>query len=673
MKSKINFKKGSRRAWSPYNLTIKSLILSAFILTGIQATLQAQDQYTKPSWWFGIAGGANFNFYRGTTQELNSNLTVPAAFHHGTGAGLYVAPLVEFHRPDSRLGVMLQVGYDNRSGEFKTVKTPCNCPADLTTNLSYITIEPSLRFAPFKSNFYLFGGPRLAFNLEKTFSYKQQVNPDFSDQLSIPREKGDLSSMNKTLISMQIGGGYDIPLSSQNKRTQFVLSPFVSYQPYFGQSPRSIETWTVTTFRVGAALKLGRGHKISAPSAAAVLVPDVKFSVNSPKNIPGERRVRETFPIRNYVFFDLGSTAIPDRYVLLTKNQVKDFTEDQLEVFKPKRLSGRSDRQMTVYYNILNILGDRMEKNPSATVRLEGASMEGKADGLAMAESIKQYLVGVFGIEPARIITEGRIKPVIPSEQPGGTKELVLLREGDHRVSIWSESPAITMEFQSGPDAPLRPVEILGMQEAPLDSYITFNVEGGKDAFTSWSLEIKDEKGTVQNFGPYTKETMRIAGKTILGARGEGDYKVTMIGQTQNGSTVKKETSVHMTLWTPSQREEGMRFSVIYEFNESKSIMVYEKYLTDIVTPKIPKDGTVIIKGHTDIIGDETHNKELSMARANDVRKILENSLAKAGRTDVKFEAYGFGEDQKQSPFENNFPEERFYNRTVVIDIIPNK
>jgi outer membrane protein OmpA-like peptidoglycan-associated protein len=674
MKAKIIFKQGSRSAWSPYNLTIKSLILSAFILTGIQTTLQAQDQYTKPSWWFGVAGGANFNFYRGTTQELNSNLTVPAAFHHGNGAGLYVAPLVEFHRPDSRLGAMLQVGYDNRSAEYKTVRTPCNCPADLTTNLSYLTIEPSLRFAPFKSNFYLFGGPRLAFNLEKTFSYKQQVSPDFAEQISIPREKGDLSSMNKTLISMQIGAGYDIPLSSQNKRTQFVLSPFVSYQPYFGQSPRSIETWTVTTFRVGAALKLGRGHKIAAPQpAAALLVPDVKFTVNSPGNVPGERSVREIFPLRNYVFFDLGSTSIPDRYVLLTKDQVKDFKEDQLEVFKPKRLSGRSNRQMTVYYNILNILGDRMGKSPEATVRLTGASMEGKADGLAMAESIKQYLVSVFEIEPVRIMTEGRVKPRIASEQHGGTKELTLLREGDRRVSIWSDSPVIMMEFQSGPDVPLKPVEISDKLEAPLDSYITFNVAGGKEAFSTWSLEIKDEKGTVQNFGPYTNETMRIAGKTILGTRTEGDFTVTMIGQTQNGSTVKKVTPVHMVLWTPPKREEGMRFSVIYEFNESKSILVYERYLTDIVTPKIPKEGTVIIKGHTDNIGDQTHNQELSLARANDVRKILENSLAKAGRTDVKFEVYGFGEDEKQSPFENNFPEERFYNRTVVIDIIPNK
>jgi len=128
-----------------------------------------------------------------------------------------------------------------------------------------------------------------------------------------------------------------------------------------------------------------------------------------------------------------------------------------------------------------------------------------------------------------------------------------------------------------------------------------------------------------------------------------------------------------MVLWTPGKDEEGMRFTVIYEFNDSKAIVAYEKYLTDVVAPKIPKDATVIIHGYTDTIGDEDHNQELSYARANDVRKILENAMSKANRTDVKFEAYGFGEDQKLAQFNNNFPEERFYNRSVVIDVIPHK
>ncbi|MCX6286699.1 MAG: OmpA family protein [Bacteroidetes bacterium] len=397
----------------------------------------------------------------------------------------------------------------------------------------------------------------------------------------------------------------------------------------------------------------------------------IRFSVTAPINIPVERRVREVFPLRNYVFFSLGSTEIPDRYVLLRKDQVKDFKEDMLELFPPKYLSGRSERQMMVYYNILNILGDRMEKNPSATVMLTGASMEGTEEGKVMAETVKRYLIDVFGIDASRINTEGRVKPRIPSEQPGGTKELDLLREGDRRVSIWSTSPALLMEFQTGADAPLKPVEIIAVQAAPVESYVSFNVLGGKKAFSSWSLEIMDEKGKVQNFGPYANEKVSMPGKSILGSRSEGDYKVTMIGQTKGGNSVRKDTTVHMVLWTPPKDQEMMRFSIIFEFNESKAISMYKKYLTEVLIPKIPKGGMVIISGHTDVIGEEAYNMKLSLERANDVRTIIEKGLSKAGRTDVKFKVYGFGEDENLSPFENKFPEERFYNRTVIIDIIP--
>jgi outer membrane protein OmpA-like peptidoglycan-associated protein len=685
MKTKNNFKRGSRVARS-YSSSLRNILFSAIAITGIQTTLKAQPPtkpneskvealpvYTKPNWWLGVAAGANFNFYQGTTQQLNSSLIVPTAFGHGKGVGLYLAPLVEYHKPDSRFGLMFQAGYDNRAGKFDQVLSPCNCPQNLSTDLSYITVEPSLRFAPFKSNFYLYAGPRFAFNLSKQFEYQAGTNPLITDQVKPDEVKSDFSSVNQMLLSVQVGAGYDILLSSENKRNQTVLSPFVSFQPYFGQSPRSVETWTVTTLRVGAALKFGRGHLVEKPAEAHAMAaaPAVKFTVYSPANIPVERRVRETFPIRNYVFFDLGSTQIPNRYVLLNKDQVKDFKEDRLEVFAPKKLSGRSSRQMTVYYNVLNILGDRMQKNPNAEVRLTGSSMQGKPDGIAMAESVKHYLVNVFGISPARINVEGRIKPRIASEQKGATVELDLLRQGDRRVTIWSESPALMLEYQTGPETPLKPVEIVGVQPAPVDSYIKINVKGAKKAFTRWSLEVRDEKGIIENFGPYTEEDAAIPGKSILGSRPSGDFKFTMIGQ--NGTTTRKDTTLHMVLWTPDKDEEGMRFTVIYEFNDSKAIESYEKYLTDVVAPKIPKGATVIIHGYTDTIGDSDHNQELSVARAYDVRKILEKSLFKANRTDVKFESYGFGEDQNLSQFNNNYPEERFYNRSVVIDVIPHK
>jgi len=648
----------------------KPFALAALILCGLQSPLQAQDTYTSPSWRFGVAGAGNFNFYRGTTQELNSDLTVPAGFRRGDGLGLFLAPVIEYHKADTRFGLMLQGGYDSRQGSFDQIITPCDCPADLSTNLSYITLEPSLRYAPFKSSLFLFVGPRFAFNRNKDFTYQLGTNPAISDQVPNAPVEGEFSSVRANLLSFQVGAGMDIPLSASTNRTKVILAPFASFHPYFGQNPRATENWNNTTMRAGLALKLGRGRVIERtpqPAAVSLVEPTVFFSVNSPENLPTSRNVSETFPLRNYVFFDLNSTEIPSRYITLDKSQVSNFKEDQLEATSPKRDAERANRQLVVYYNILNILGDRMNKNPEATIKLVGSSEKSTADALFMAAAIKRYLVEVFMVRADRIQTEGKhVRGV-----KGSAQEMVLLSEGERKVSIESTFPSMLMEFQAGPNAPLKPVQILSVDKAPADSYLSIHTQGSDKAFHSWALEVKDEKGAIQHFGPYIYETVTIPGKDILGDRPAGDYNITMVGQTKLGKEVRQEVPAHLVLWTPPADVLNTRFSVIYEFDESKAIKQYETYLTEVVANKIPANSKVILLGHTDVIGELFHNQKLSLARANDVKGILEKALATNGRKDVTFEVRGIGEDESLSPFSNKYPEERAYNRTVVIDIIP--
>ncbi|MBN1927290.1 MAG: outer membrane beta-barrel protein [Prolixibacteraceae bacterium] len=650
-------------------------ILSLMLIASSISAVAQKIERPQPKIWLGVSGAVNSNIYTGTTQTLNSTIKAPAAFHEGFGLTPYGSLLIEY-RLTPVIGFMLNMGYDNRGGSFTGTVSPCNCPEDLLTTLSYATVEPSIRITPFKSGLYFYVGGAYSYNINKSFTYTFDVDPE----AQFNSVQGEFSDINQSVISGLVGVGYDIPLSAKTSANQVSLSPFFSYHPYFGQHPRSIESWSLSTARAGIAVKFGKTqpvtfeptvHKAPVVPAEIVAVPDVKFSVFSPNNFPAERRVRETFPLRNYVFFDLGSTEIPGRYVLLEKNQVADFKETQLEVFTPKNLSGRSDREMIAYYNILNILGDRMSKNPSSKIELVGSSENIQQEGRIMAESVKKYLVDVFGIDPSRITTIGNTRPDIPSQQLGATLELGLLGQDDRRVSIGSNSPELLMEFQSGEAAPLKPVEINVVQEAPIDSYVSINVAGGDEAFSSWKLEMTDDDGKVQNFGPFNQEQVSIPGKSILGKRAEGNYKITLIGTTKSGNTVKKETQKHLVLWTPATEEQGMRYSVIYEFNDSKSLKLYEKYLTEVVSPKIPKNANVIVHGHTDVIGDQASNQSLSLARANDAKGILEAELMRKGRTDVKFEIYGFGEDKSVAPFGNKLPEERFYNRTVIIDIIP--
>jgi hypothetical protein len=68
------------------------------------------------------------------------------------------------------------------------------------------------------------------------------------------------------------------------------------------------------------------------------------------------------------------------------------------------------------------------------------------------------------------------------------------------------------MEFGAG--AQLKPVKIVPSQEAPASSYVTFNNKGAGEALSTWSLQITDEQGKSQSFGPYTEDEVRIPGKS---------------------------------------------------------------------------------------------------------------------------------------------------------------
>jgi outer membrane protein OmpA-like peptidoglycan-associated protein len=216
----------------------------------------------------------------------------------------------------------------------------------------------------------------------------------------------------------------------------------------------------------------------------------------------------------------------------------------------------------------------------------------------------------------------------------------------------------------------LKPVQIVTEVEDPLDSHVIFYVVGAKEVLASWSLEITDDQGKIQRFGPSTRDQESISGNTMLGDRSQGDYKIVMLGETKGGKFVKKESAVHLVRRV-EQLKDVVRFRILFDFDKSKTIASYEKFLTDVVTPLIPDSGVVIIHGYTDIIGEEEYNENLSLERAQDAQTIIEQAIANSGKKGITYETFGFGENLQYASFDNSFPEERFYNRSVIIDIVP--
>jgi outer membrane protein OmpA-like peptidoglycan-associated protein len=304
---------------------------------------------------------------------------------------------------------------------------------------------------------------------------------------------------------------------------------------------------------------------------------------------------------------------------------------------------------------------------PLTSIVLVGSSENGPTEGLQMARSVATYLLDTFDIDPERIKAQGQFKPKVPSAKKGKKNELYLLRDSDRRVTIETLSPELLAEFKSGPSTAI--VSATHQDEAPETSFVQLEVKGAEKALTSWYVQMEDSLGKISTFGPFTKDKTSISGQSILENKSEGDYTIKLIGLTKSGKTIHQETKAHVVLWKPIQFDEGVRFSILFEFDESKAIGMYDKYLVEVVAPKIPKDGVVLIHGHTDTIGNINYNLKLSKSRANDVKNTLEKALQQLGRTDVKFEITGFGEDSNYAPFKNEYPEERFYNRTVIIDI----
>ena len=633
--------------------------IGKLVIPMIMVSLTLASQTTprpQPKFWIGASGAANFNFYSGTTQTINSSVKAPAAFHDGFGVAPFASLLLEY-RPHPILGVMLNVGYDDRSGTFNTVKAPCDCDEDLKTKLTYATFQPSLRITPFSNGLYFFAGAAYSYNLNKSFTYKHELQTE---------KKGDVSDVNQNIISSHIGVGFDIPLTAANKLTQINLSPFMSYHPYFGQEPRKVESWSLSTLRVGVSIKFGKVRVASAdPSFASPPAVDagVQFSVRAPQIVYANRKTKEIFPLRDYVFFDEGSSEIPNRYIKLQKDEPVNFKVSKFQESEAKNKTGISSQQLKVYHNILNILGDRMRNYPTSKITLIGASAgTGAEAGKAYAESIKKYLVTVFGINEARITTEGRNQPIVPSEQPGGKIDIALLKEGDRRVDIVSNTPEL-----------LAPVKVVIVQEDPNDSRIIFKSKSSpKETLKSWTIDVTDEKGNAQHFGPYKREQESISANALLGEKPNGTYKIVMLGETTDGKQIRKESSIYLA-HNEELKGQPVRFSVLFDFNKSKTVASYEKYLTQEIAPLIADNGVVIIHGHTDIIGDEKHNEELSLQRATETERILKKALTKAGKNNIKYDVIGLGADTDFAPFENKLPEERFYNRTVVIDYVPNK
>lgn len=648
-------------------LAAATMAVIILLLPSHASAQETGDNWAR--WWYGVYGGVNINLFNGAMHDLgtssDTNVARPTGFTGGSGLGLGIGGLLEYNS-GKLLGGNLFIGYDNRRVKFDTKNVTRDtltgrANETLTTGLAYLTIEPNLRINIANRFFHVMVGPTFAINVSKGYEFGFQDTAG----VNITRSQ-ELANVRGFVIGMQGGLGYDIPLQGPNTNTQIMLTPFAQF--HVGQG--LIETPTggtndfgLNTIRLGVELKFG--------SPASAVINDggdnvTSFTVKAPNVITDSRRLQETFPMRNYIFFDAASTDLPDRYKKLSKSDASSFREEQLvrpnvETGASDAMQVRSRRQMEVYYNVLNVFGDRLRRNPSASIALSGAANGNATAGKQMAENVKSYLTTTFGIDPSRITTTGKAMPTHKS----GTGS----SQGEDRKLLDDENYRV--EVEATPANLLQPVNIMSMQDEPIDNDIIFSINPDPK-LASWSIEITDRDGGAKTFGPYTgQNVIRVDSKSLIGTRREGRYKAKIISLWKDGKkTTSDEQEFRLVRSDEDQGESGTRYSILFEFDDSKTVETYKDFLIGTVAPAIPDGASVIIHGHTDISGDPDYNQKLSQRRCDAAREILAAELTRLNRN-VTFDSYGFGEDERRSPFNNTLAEQRYYNRTVVIEVVP--
>ncbi len=614
------------------------------------------------SYRVGLNFGLNYNTVGMGYQNFLSDGTANWLTYYGND-GSAIAPYFGMNAEyvsENWWGISLRLAYDSRNvvvNDESVIKYGRDPEFDITAN--YLSIEPALRIKQHLiPDLYFLVGPLFSFNLNAKYDYKSQksnTNYELINQ--------NISNINSFVYGLNIGLNYDIKIAEYNNKNDIFISPFfdISYianqrKPDFIENQDQVnDVWSTFTMRFGfkGMLEFSKDEQSDREISFSYL------GLTLPAN--GEviqRKVDEHFPLINSVFFDSGSQEIPSRYIKLIKFDARNFNENDILTTNKNSKNfelPRTEQQMLIYYNLLNIYAKRMILDSTVKLTLIGSSPI-ENDGDVLAYKIKSYFVEIMGIDPTRITTEKRILPKIPSGSSVTSSDDKPLADIENR----------RVEFVFNKEEIYKPVIVRITDEFPVDSDLEFNIFDDVK-FDNWSITINGE-GRSKTYGPFYERVESINPVELMRGLQKGRYNAKVVLNTPDGKTIIDDSEFELV--KRIEETTGIRYTLLFNYGQSDAIKVYEKNLRNDIAPLIKEGYQLIVHGRTDNIGSDRTNKILSVQRAKEVKTIFDEEIRKVGKR-INTKAIGYGEESMSSTFGNNLPEGRFYNRNVSIDIIP--
>lgn len=659
------------------------------VLLALLSTLSTSAQEQRPdererAVRVGLGAWGTMNLHRGDFTSYDGVLEC-GTFDETTTLGWSVGYLFEFPL-SSAFSLSPRIHYWKADGDFTTPNgvptriaiddetvVPLETEHTLETALDYVSLDflAKLKIA---GPVYLALGPSIGYAARASYEQEERIiSPqgvtflNGSDARNIIAgnfdEQGTLNTSRNLRLAAVGALGADLDLSDR-----MILSPEAGINWGLTDVLSSFP-WKAHGLRAGAILSYRLGGtspsdtvRIPAPDVATpepVLALDAfnrngGVQLNYAEIAIAEERGTDLIPLLPYVFFDPNSAAIPARYDLSGNRTLAEET-----------LAGST---LEVYHKLLDIVGSRMNRFPDATLTITGCREPlddaGSTDELSRARSevLKEYLTSRWGIAANRITTKIR---ALPSEPSNRTVEDG--RQENRRAEMTASDPRILAPVnRSIGGLTLRPEQVV---LAPTTQFLE-DVE-------TWVVTVRDDEGAElfrqDGRGVVPKEIvwrLELTRADQMAGRGtqEGSVSVELVATRGDGETIRRRRDIPVRRTFTSRRLSGEivrdslveRTSLIFFDFDSPKVSEFNRPVLDVVRARMRTNSSVEITGLTDRIGEEAHNKELSRRRAEETSRQIQTRIVPEVIT-----ARGAGEEEI---YDNNLPEGRMYNRTVIVE-----
>ncbi len=648
---------------------------------------------------FGVFGGYNLNMHRanflnlpGITKRTDDKFP----FGNASGGGFTAGALVEIPFSD-KLALSLRAAFSTNNAELQAPEPQRigvlsadgssvtffdgQIGYSITPTLTNVVFEPLLAITPFDgalANLRFLAGVRAGLYLSpKYVQVEKLLQPSDATALFQNGSKernsvsGDIPNAQAFNLSAVAGIGYDIPIPIGEQSAALIISPEVLYSYNFTPVVTGL-SWNVDVLRAGVSVRymLPIPPVPPPPPPPPPPIPKLEAHVqafgidtlgveSSLVKIRIEEFVsRQLYPMLGFVFFDANSSAMLEKYNRYKKD-VGSF-DDEVDNFSQRFYN--SD-MMKVYYDVLNIIGNRMKDKPKTKITLIGCNdNSGSEEGnlslsYQRALTIRKYLTDIWDVDTSRVGIKVRNLPELPTK----SVDSVAGSQENRRVEIQTDfkellEPLLVYDTLAACSIQKIRFKLSSKAEAGYAKAKLRSVQGSKE-LTIYQSPGKDEDSYVWNIAddfvhlPRTEEEM-VFTYQVTDTRGEaveddGNVPVEQV-------TIRKKRANKV-----KDRTVDTYRLISFDFNATGVGERNGKIIKEFIKPNIAANSRISVVGYTDRLGNGDLNQRLSDGRSKSVADAIGNN--------GKITSFGVG--ARKPLYNNETPEGRFYNRTVEVRV----